>query len=68
MKRNERRFCVFHKNRLHVTMLQTTEEDDEVSYLAVRRNEEKKTADNTKLEILHAKTKSDMCSKHKFSL
>ncbi len=39
--------CVFYKNRIRVTKLQTTKEDD-VLYLAHEKN-------NTKLETLHAK-------------
>ncbi len=43
--------CVFYKNRIRVTKVHTTKEDD-VLYLA---HEKKKKDDNTKLETLHAK-------------
>ena len=45
----EKEICVFYKNRIRVTKVQTTKEDD-VLYLAHRKN-------NTKLETLLAKRK-----------
>ncbi len=51
--------CVFYKNRIRVTKVHTTKEDD-VLYLAheKKKREEDKKDDNTKLETLHAKKKS----------
>jgi len=49
--------CVFYKNRIRVTKLQTTKEDD-VLYLAHEKKRNDNKDDNTKLETLHAKKKS----------
>jgi hypothetical protein len=44
--------CVFYKNRIRVTKVQTTKEDDGFYIWHTKR---KKKDDNTKLETLHAK-------------
>jgi hypothetical protein len=56
-----KRICVFYKNRIRVTKVQTTKEDD-VLYLAheKRKKEEDNKDDNTKLETLHAKKKRNL--------
>ena len=53
--------CVFYKNRIRGTKVQTTKEENDALYLAHEKKREKidNKVDNTKLETLHAKKKKN---------